>query len=105
MLNKFTTSVVITTLFLAMTIQASEEIQLYSEAGYPYENLIRKAKSVKILFTESEGDVICRVNILLSTQDKMTEKMKVSKKQFEEAPLASCLTRAKAKKILTLAYL
>ena len=42
MLNKYITTVVITSLFLAMTIQASEEIQLYSEAGYPYKNLIHK---------------------------------------------------------------
>jgi len=104
MLNKYLIPIAIVGIFVAMTIQANEDIKLYSEAGYPYENLIHEAKSIKILFTESEDNVTCRVNVSLSTQEKITEKIKVSKKQFDQAPLASCLTRTKAKKILRLAY-
>lgn len=105
MLNKFTITAVITTLFLAMTIQASEEIKLYSEAGYPYKNLIHKAKSVKILFIEEGDEVTCRVNVTLEAQDKTTAKVHIPKEQFEQAPLTSCLTRAQAKEILRFAYL
>ena len=105
MLNKYTKLVAIVSLFVAMTIQASEEIKLYSEAEYPYKNLIHKAKLVKIFFTEKGEGITCRVNVTLESKDKTTAKVHVSKKQFEQTPLTSCLTRDEAKKILTLAYL
>lgn len=105
MLNKYVNAIVIVGFFVAMTIQANDEIKVYSEASYPYKNLIHKASSVKILFTDSKDGVICRVNVLLAKEEKLTEKVLVSKKQFAKAPLASCLPRSKAKKILSLAYL
>jgi len=105
MLNKYVKIGVIVSVFVAMTIQASEEIQLYSEAKYPYKNLIHKAKSVNIFFTEKGEGVTCRVNVRLESQEKTTGKIHTSKKRFEQAPLTSCLTRDQAKKILTLAYL
>ncbi len=90
---------------LVMTIQANDEIQLYSEAGYPYKNLINKAKAVKIFFTEKEDIVVCRVEVSRDSKNKTTEKVEVTKKQFEQAPLVSCLPRTEAKKLLTFAYL
>lgn len=105
MLNKYIVTLAITGVFLAMTIQASEEIKLYSQAGYPYKKLIHKAKSVKILFTEKNENVTCRVNVTLESQEKTTERVHVLKKQFEKGPLISCLPRSQAKQILSLAYL
>lgn len=105
MLTKYLVTLAITSIFIVMTIQANDEIQLYSEADYPYKNLINKAKAVKILFTEREESVICRVSVSGDTQNKTTEKVIISKKQFEQAPLVNCLPRAEAKKLLTFAYL
>ncbi|XPF92939.1 hypothetical protein ACM9HF_12990 [Colwellia sp. RE-S-Sl-9] len=90
---------------LVIGIQANDEIQLYSEAGYPYKNLINKAKAVKILFTEQENSIVCRVEVSGDSKNKTTEKVVVSKKQFDQAPLVSCLPRTEAKKLLTFDYL
>ncbi len=105
MLNKSIIISVISSLFLVMTIQASEEIQMYSEAGYPYKNLIHKSQSVKIFFTEKEQNISCRVNVSLPSQSTTSNTIEVSKKQFEATPLASCLPRDQAKKLLAFAYL
>lgn len=105
MLNKTKAMLVIVSIFIVMTIQANDEIQLYSQAGYPYKNLINKAKSVKILFTDSPNEVTCRVDVLLTSEHKTTEKVTISKANFEQAPLVNCLPRKAAKKLLTLAYL
>lgn len=105
MLTKSIFILVIISASLAIAIQANDEIQLYSEAGYPYKNLINKAKAVKILFTEKEESVTCRISVSGDSQNKTTEKVIISKKQFEQAPLVNCLPRAEAKKLLTFAYL
>lgn len=105
MLIKSLASSAIISLFIVMTIQANDEIQLYSEAGYPYKNLINKAKTVKILFTEKEDSIVCRVEVSGDSKNKTTEKVVVSKKQFEQAPLVSCLPRTEAKKLLRFDYL
>lgn len=85
-------------------VQANNDIQLYSEAGYPYKNLINKAKAVKILFIENENNIACRVQVVWNTQNKTTEHLYVSKEQFEQAPLVNCLSRSDAKKLLAKLY-
>jgi len=82
-------------------IQANDEIQLYSYAGYPYKNLIKKTKAVKILFTENNEHVYCRIQVEWSTQHKTTDRVQVTKKQFEQTPLKSCLPRKVAKTLLS----
>lgn len=104
MLNKSLYIAILSTAFFINSIQANDEIQLYSEAGYPYQNLINKAKTVKILFTDKNEHVYCRIRVEWSTQDRTTERVQVTKAQFKQKPLVSCLPRAEAKKLLANVY-
>jgi len=105
MLNKSIPLSVIGSLFVAMTIHANDQIKLYSEAGYPYKNLIHKAESVKILYTEKDQTISCRVKVSLTSNTTTSQTTLVPRKQFNAKPLASCLPRAQAKKLLAFAYL
>jgi len=82
-------------------VQANEELKLYSSAGYPYENLIRKAKAINVLFIEKSDGISCRVQATWSAKQKITNRVFVSKEEFTQTPLKSCLPRKEAKKLLS----
>lgn len=74
--------------------------QVYSEKGYPYKDVISRTNEVKIIYTEKSQVVACKV--LISLEDGIYESTQkdVSKKAFDNAPLASCLARSEAKSVL-----
>jgi hypothetical protein len=86
--------------FCASESYAESEIKLFSSEGYPYKLLINRTDSVKILFTESKEGIACRVEVAKSMKYQITELVNVTKEQFEQKPLASCLPRVQAKSIL-----
>jgi len=82
------------------TCTANNESELFSQEGFPYKLLIARADSIKILFIEKAGSIECRTRVIDHQKEQTTEVVLVSKKQFNEKPLASCLSRDKAKELL-----
>ena len=86
---------------LFLSVQASaNSIQLYTNQGYPYSNLINHTDQVKIFFTEKQSKTICRVEISKGDKHWNSSRVQVETKHFQQAPLASCLQRSMAKSIL-----
>jgi len=77
---------------------------LYSGAGYPYDLLLKRSNSLKIIYTIEEQKVTC--SVVLADGDKTEESstVVVNKKRFEEEPLANCLVRQTAKKWLAATF-
>jgi len=82
------------------TCTANNEAELFSKEGFPYKLLITRADSIKILFIEKEEGIECRTRVIDHQNEYVSEKVLVSKKQFNDKPLASCLSRDKAKELL-----
>ena len=71
--------------------------QLYSSAGYPYDMLINRAGRVKINYRIEGDSIACLVSIEGATFSANSPRVFVPQKNFKEKPLASCLSRVKAK--------
>lgn len=80
-------------------IQAAE-LQLYSAMGHPYKLLIARSDKVKIIYSEKDETINCRVEVNWQTDTFATTMVEVSKKKFTTKPLASCLPRHQAKTML-----
>lgn len=81
--------------------QQASQGMLYSHAGYPYDLLINNADLIKIIYTIKEQEVTCSVLLEDGEVTEESATIIVSKKHFEQDPLASCLVRVKAKKWLS----
>ena len=79
-------------------VNANENADLFVASGYPYKNLVERFDQVKIHYSElnSEGVVMCRVELVSNTQSRMTESIKAKDKHFAEKPLKSCIDRNEA---------
>ena len=84
----------------------AEELKLYSHEGYPYKRLIARSDSVKIIYSENASDhtITCRVEIDRKQEITATTALQVSKEDFSQKPLASCLTRDEAKRLLSKSF-
>ncbi|REL35935.1 hypothetical protein [Thalassotalea euphylliae] len=80
--------------------------KVYSHQGYPYKQLISRANEVKLSFTETESNstVTCRVLVQLNNQLFESAQVSVTQQAFAEKPLASCLDRQQAKKLLAASF-
>lgn len=87
-------------LILFQTELAADTKQLYTSKSYPYSNLINQTDEVKIYFTEEQSSVTCRVQVTKASKQWQSTKVTVQSARFQQAPLASCLQRDKAKMIL-----
>ena len=76
--------------------------QLDTDEGYPYKNLIQKVERVEIRYVENQYTVTCRVNVQTLHNQYNGKEHTVSAKLFAKRPMAACLTRDKAKQILTM---
>lgn len=99
----------LSTLLLALTITqaslASAAIQptetVYSGKGYPYKLLIDRAESINIIYSEDPlGNIQCSVKAIVAGQELLTSKKVTDQIKFKQKPLASCLSRHKAKELL-----
>jgi hypothetical protein len=79
---------------------SAQSEQIYSEKGYPYKDVIKRTDTVKIIYTENAQEIACKVLISFANEIYQSAEKAVSKKAFDNAPLASCLARSEAKKIL-----
>ena len=75
--------------------------KLYTQEGYPYEPLVRRADEVKIIYEETGEDIRCRVEVLQKGKIWQGEEQNIKAKSFNLKPLRSCLARAQAKQLLT----
>lgn len=78
--------------------------KLYSDAGYPYNMLLERADSMKIIYTIKAQEVTCSVLLENGDAPQESPKVIVSKKHFNEEPLANCLLRVKAKQWLAATF-
>jgi len=88
---------------LTSTVQAAEG-KLTSAMGYPYKLLINRANSIKIIYSENSNNIDCKVVFNWNDQKLVSQSMLVSRENFKDEPLASCLTREKAKSMLKVTF-
>jgi hypothetical protein len=83
-------------------VWANEVKQLSYEntEGYPYEQLIDRVDSIKIIFSESEGVITCSASIEYKNQEIVSKPVKVLKNRFKVKPLKACLNTKQARKWL-----
>jgi len=74
--------------------------KLFTEQGYPYDLLIKRTDEVKIIYSENEKEVNCRVELNWQDQKITTQPIKIEKIKFNAKPFATCLPRQQAKTIL-----
>jgi len=96
---KMLLSLILSILLLNSPVQASQE-KLYSAKKYPYNLLLSKTDSVKIIYTKNKEGIDCKVEINWQNEVMTTQQTRVSKLEFNKEPLATCLPRKKAKIIL-----
>jgi len=89
----------ILTLIVINSVQASQE-KLYTEKKYPYNLLLTRSDSVKIIYTNNKEYINCKVEVNWKNEMVTSLKTRVSKLKFNKEPLASCLPREQAKIIL-----
>lgn len=77
---------------------------LFSSQGYPYKQLISRSDSVKIIYSENQQLVQCRVAITIDNDIHKSKALDVNKNRFQKAPLASCLGREDAKNFLAKSF-
>lgn len=99
------TLITIITLITSLTTNAESSKknhyeQLASTMGYPYKLLINRTEIVKIIYSESNDNINCKVIINWNDQVVQTPSTQITKEKFNDKPLASCLAREDAKVIL-----
>lgn len=101
---KFFSAVILVSLAVIVSSANAETNMLFTEQGYPYKDLVNRSNEVKIIYSEKNNDVSCRVQVALNGTTWKTRNLQVEKREFDSAPLASCLERSKAKQILASTY-
>lgn len=93
-------------IFISGNIFASTNSQemVFSQEGYPYSNLIQKSEQVRILYSDKNGGIECRIEVINGQASWILNKQWVSKKKFDEQPLRSCVDRNEIKEILVTLY-
>ena len=90
------------TLFFSLntlaSIKYSEKID--TQEGYPYAALVQRVDEVKLIFTENENNVHCRVEVTQNGKVWRGLSNTAKKKEFQRKPLNSCMAREEAKQLL-----
>lgn len=92
-------TIIILTLLLTSSAQASQD-KIYTAKKYPYNLLLSRTDSVKIIYSDTKDQIKCKVAINWKNGMITSKQAVVSKVAFNKEPLASCLPREKAKHIL-----
>jgi hypothetical protein len=80
--------------------QESKHLIYENTAGYPYQQLIDRVDSVKILFSEGEHLITCSVAIEDQGRKTVSKAVAVSKNRFKVKPINACLDFGLARKWL-----
>jgi hypothetical protein len=78
--------------------------KINTQEGYPYADLVRKSEQLNLIYTKSDNEVNCRVEISKNGQVWQGQKQVAKLKDFKNKPLRSCFSRLEAKKILASIY-
>ncbi|KAF7764446.1 hypothetical protein PCIT_b0450 [Pseudoalteromonas citrea] len=94
---------VFTSILSVNLVSASDKVldRIETQEGYPYKNLIMKASKVELLYVSKSEHTTCRVNVSYANEQYQGSHFTVSNKKFEKSPMAACLTRTVAKKLLS----
>lgn len=92
----------LTSTYTLAKVDNSETV--YTQQGYPYAGLVKRSELVKIVYTETGGDINCRVEVLQDGKVWQGEANTTSAKKFNQKPLSSCLNRQSAKQLLANTY-
>ncbi|GEK11264.1 hypothetical protein [Pseudoalteromonas peptidolytica] len=76
--------------------------RVFTDAGYPYKNLIMKAEKVELIYSEEQDKTTCQVNVYSGDLLHQGEAKEVPANKFLRMPVQSCLSRENAKRILSL---
>jgi len=87
-------------IFLFTTPAEATTNKLLSEQGYPYDLLIKRTNEIKIIYSEKENMVNCRIELNWQDQKITTKDISIEKIKFDKKPFAACLPRDQAKVIL-----
>lgn len=101
--NILKTLILTSTLLFTSTSSLAELNQItkvYTQKGYPYEDLVNRSEEVTIFYTESVENISCRVEVSQNGQIWRGEERSTSLKTFTQKPLRACLKRVDAKKLL-----
>lgn len=90
---------------LFCNLARAEYITISTADIYPYKNLIERTDTVKVFYIKNDGNLSCRVEVLLGNMKWASAKKKISKEFFNHAPLSNCLSRETAEKILLQTFL
>lgn len=101
------TAITIITLYLTsgQVVAATDTLEkLYTEAGYPYGDLVRRAELVQIIYSQNGENMTCRAQVKHNTQILRGQTNQVKQQYFIAKPLRACLSRLEAKKLLKKIY-
>jgi hypothetical protein len=74
-----------------------KQLSYENTEGYPYEQLINRVDSLKIIFSESENIITCSASMEYKNQEILSKPVKVLKNRFKVRPLKACLTTKQAR--------
>ena len=100
-MKTLSTFILLATVLLYSNFSQASEQKIYSSMGYPYQLLLARADTVKIIYSEKHDNVACKVKVSWADKQVLTTSTLVSQKNFSDKPLANCLARQQAKSILS----
>ncbi|KZN62899.1 hypothetical protein N473_18460 [Pseudoalteromonas luteoviolacea CPMOR-1] len=87
--------------FTSAATQLNTE-KIFTDAGYPYKNLIMKAEKVELLYSQEQNKTTCRIKVYDEGNLHESKQIEVASDEFGKQPVKSCLKRDRAKHILSL---
>ena len=103
-LNIFKTMYLIS-IFLFCNLASAEYFTVDRADNYPYKNLINRTDTLKVFYIMNGRRFSCKVEAVLDNMKWVSPEKNISKELFYNDPLSNCLSREKAKKILSQAFL
>lgn len=91
--------------FVFCNLAVAGKIQVDSANEYPYKDLINRAKIVNVFYIKKDGEISCRVEVVLDKIKLTTVEMKINKALFMNDVLSNCLSKETAKEMLLQTFL
>ena len=90
----------IASLLIVSAISNAEQNNLYTEKGYPYKDLVLRSQEVKLIYSQNDQNITCKVSVDTGKGATILQSHIVEPDKFQQAPLASCLLREDAIELL-----
>jgi hypothetical protein len=98
-------TIYLVSVFLFCNLAGAEHFTVERADNYPYENLINRTDSLKVFYIMNGGSFSCKVEAVLDNMMWVSPEKIISKEFFYNDPLSNCLSREKAKQILSQTFL